>query len=664
MALLRIILAIVALALASPAMAQGDMQAQFRDAVASQTAGDHRRAVELFYALLERMRAEGRGESGDAGIVTAHLAESLLATGHPQAEDAYAAALDLLWTNGMAEPFVALARGVLERAIAAKTFERAVELSDVLMRLAATPDIPEIIVAHALEAAAAAYRHAERHEAADAALARSLALTGTDPFTSHLRGVARMTEARAAQGEGRFADMDAAVEAGLADLRRAGPEGAKMIGPMLVIRSQHRYDEGRYRLALEAVDEALAALDRDAAPESAWRQAIVLKLRMLERLDRVAEAVALADGIVADVARSHGDGAPIVLGARLDRAELLIRADRLDDAEAELTAIATELERQPSPLLIAGFHQQRGMLMLRQGHYADAVQSAEEAIRIRREVMPDARGMLVEPMRLRADASDGMQDPGFAEAAYRELIALSEEVHSAGHPEVATDLNSYSLWLKGRWRFAEAEAIQRRVAEMIERAYGPQSAKYAYVLANLAEYIVPFAGRTEEAIEVNRRAIAIADALPDEAAAASGMRSNMAGSLLRLGRNEEAIEVIEQARAGLGGLSETARARRHFLLDGLTMQALAAMGRAAEAVAVGERMLAWDGAVTQEDIQNVAVALTKFAQIANGAGNPAAGAERARQAMAATSALGFGTGYVYREAALALIDGAWGLARP
>jgi tetratricopeptide (TPR) repeat protein len=459
-----------------------------------------------------------------------------------------------------------------------------------------------------------------------------------------------------------MAEMVAALDAGLADLRIAGDKGRGLLGPLLFMRGSMLFNEGDYRRALSATEEAVPLLAADPGDEDDWVKAVALRNRLLERVDRIPEALAGADGAIADFARRKGRDDPLTISARLDRVEILVRAGRIPAAREALEKVKTELGGEADPLIAGYYFERLSAIEIAEGHYLPAVEAAEEAIRIRRQSYPDVEALLLPPMRLRASASIGLTDLGYSEQAHRDLVALSERVFPANHPEVARDFNAFAAFLATFRRYGEAEAIERRAVAILKVAYGDGGAKYAFALQNLATFIM-FNGKAEEAAGLIRQAIAIASKLPGQDDFLGMARINLASAELTLGRFADALATAKLAETLNAKLPVDAQ-KRLSSVHGLAMQALAGLKRPEEAIAEGRAMVATLSQDTYEDAANRAIGLTRFAGVLVKSGPAADALSMARAALSATQSLAISAGSDYREPAGIFIGAAWRAGQP
>jgi tetratricopeptide (TPR) repeat protein len=585
---------VLALILAAPAAGQGgsfaDIQTLYDRATAAAAASRHDEAAAHFYEGLEALRAAGAGETPDAGMFAAGLADALAAKGDAQADEAYRLAATLLQNADDPVPFLSVARRFIDRLLAGGGGGEAVALAETALSLTFGPDIPPLLKAEAIEMALGAYGAAGRDAEADKVLARAGSLAGDDPFVAYLRGLARAQVARDAQKDGRMAEAVAALDGAIEDFRGAGERGESFLGVFLLLRGQMAFADGEYRLALPALEEALPILENDPDEEESWTTAFALRGRLLERMDRIADALKAVDMEIAAFEKRMGAGSQMAMAARLDRIEFLVRAGRSAEARSDLEREGERLGGEADPLVAGFFFERLAAIEEADGNFAEAADAAEQSLAIRREHFPDMKALQLEAMRFRADVTGGIADLDYAERAHRELIALSEEIFPPKHPELARDLNAFAAYLASFRRYDEAEAIERRVADILKTAYGEESAKYGFTLHNLANFIV-FNGKTDEAIGLFRQSIAIIDSLPDQEDFRALARLNLASALVTARHYEEALTVSGESIALHAGLPNLAQ-RRLGALYGIRRQALAGLGRDPEAVAAGRARIA------------------------------------------------------------------------
>ena len=659
MTVLRLLLLLVVLA--APASAQpaasADPQALYDRGVAAAAAGRHADAVDILYQGLEALRAAGRGATPDAGLFAGEIAGELAVMGDDRADDAYRLAVALLQNARDPAPFLSIAGAYVDRLNESGGHDEAIALGEAALALVSAPDLTAILKARAIEMALGAYGAAGRDAEAERVLAGAVNLIGDDPLLAYLRGLARMQIARDAKRDGRMMEMGKAIDGAIADLRIAGEDGDGLRGALLLMRGQTTFVDGDYRPALAAIEEAVPLLEADPEQEASWFQAVALRGRLLERLDRVADALAAAEAAIEAFEKRKGADSVVAIAERLDRIEFLVRAGRSEVAREALDAEDRRLGGEADALVAGFFFERLAAIERVDGNFAAAVDAAERAIEIRRAAFPDVPSLQLEPMRIRADASTGLTDLQFSERAHRELIAFSETIFPGNHPEIARDLNSLAGFLASFRRFDEAEAIERRTLAILGTAYGRESAKYAFALHNLANFIV-FNGKADEAISLYSDTVRIADGLPDQDDFRALARFSLASALVSVGRYGEARKTAMKAAVMHEALPGLAK-RRLAAVYGVEMQALAGLARADDAIAAGRRMMNAAIIDTYEDATNMAVGMTAFAGILIEAGTAPEALDMARQALAMLQSQAVAGGGAYREVSGVMVGAAW-----
>lgn len=655
---MRLLILLLLLLLISGATARAGQGAQalFDAAAKLEDAGEAGRAAETYYQALEALRADGRGESADAGIVGAALARTLAAVDHPRTDGAYRFALAQLRRAADLAPYVATAEDFVIRLVGARRFDDAAAVVEEMLSATERDGTAAALRLAAVDAGVAVYGAAERKADTDRVIGRAEGLAVAGPHGAELSGLARLGRAQRAEAAGRRGEARPALDDAVADFRAAGEPGREMLPTALLMRGEMALGDGDYRVALDSLTEALPGLSGPDASAETRALAEAMRIRLLLRFERLDEALRASDAAIAAAeARGGTDGAAAV-GLRLDRVEILLAARRRDEAAAALDAEARRLGGKAEPV-VAGFYFERLAAVLRADErWAEALEAADEAIRIRRRTgQPEA--LLLEPMRIRADVSTGIPDVDAAERAHRDLVELSRSLFPPTHPELARDLNALAIFLSSQGDLAEAAAILRRVAEMLAAAYGEDSAKHAYALQNLAIARM-FDGGAEEAVSLLERAIAITDRLPETGDFAVIARLNLASALAELARPDDVLEVVAAARAR--GADAVPRTRS--MAAAFEMQAAAGLGRLPEAMEAGRRMLSAESITTYEDAHNALVGLARFAAVALKAGRSDDALGLAREAMARSVALGLSGGGPFRESAAALVGAAWAVA--
>lgn len=483
-----------------PAPANAQVQALYDEGVAAARAGDHRRAAKAFSGALKALEAQGRGVSADAGLIAARIAPSLEALAHPQTDETLAFAVRTLARTSDPAAFLDSALALLRRTAPKDEAASAGIIEAVIARFAR--GIDRDARDGAIGAMTRITQAAERETLTILVYEKVGALEGDDPMLWTARGSALFMRASAAQREGKLAEARALASEAVVRLRRA--EAPRGVALALALEARLDYVEGAYSKGLPIASEAERLLRADPRDKAVWVEALGLKARFLERLERPNEAVSAFEEAEGALTDSESDG-PIRDAMRLDRAGFMLRAGRTRDAGLLLQSETERYGGKASAMVAGAYYDQVAGLRLADNDFAGAREAARQSMAIYAKAMPEGTGLRLEPARKLADAMIGGDDPVAAEAAVKSLIALSESVFSPSHPEVARDLAVYAFLLREQDRWSETESVQRRIIDMQTRAYGENAPKVAFAQANLA---VTFAlqERFEEAQDLFERA--------------------------------------------------------------------------------------------------------------------------------------------------------------
>ncbi|WP_138469702.1 tetratricopeptide repeat protein [Poseidonocella sp. HB161398] len=195
--------------------------------------------------------------------------------------------------------------------------------------------------------------------------------------------------------------------------------------------------------------------------------------------------------------------------------------------------------------------------------HEDAIDLAQEALRLRRDRLPESHSDLALAYSMLGATCSIAGKGAQAVEALREAARLCE-THGHGALELATVLNNLALALRSRCMAArergrprpsepedlgEAAEALRRALELRQAESGPRSAGAAQCLLNLA-LVRNMQGARAEAIAHAREALEIERALRPEGGAALGYAlHNLGGFLLEAGEAAEAAELLAEAFA-------------------------------------------------------------------------------------------------------------------
>lgn len=583
------------------------------------TEGDYSGASTALYESLEKLRAEGRGASADAGLVAGFLANALEKLDHPQTDQAWSLAFNLLERAANPTRFIEAASGLLRRTNTRGDTDEAEKIITRLMKRVDVEGVSDNARLEALNVAMTHYSRTNQKSAGDALLMmHGVRLNGETPESLEIRGLARLRRANDAYRDGKLSAFEEEIEAALSDIRRTLPKSARELGTALSLTAKMRMKEGAYARALSDAEEA-ATVFGSIKLEDLFQEARIIQIRILERVGRGREALDLARDLSVRYAANEKRDLNHAALLRLLVIEMMAANRRIAEARALLEQERPLLDALDDKVPIGLFHDRVAELDLLESDFAAAAKSSELALDVLRRARPDDKAVLLEAMRKRASATEGLRDRAYGDRAHRELIELSSILFHDNHPEYARDLDAYAGFLETEGRKWEAYDLRRRSLAALERAYGKDGVKVAFALNNLASLLGSI-GLHSEAVEPLRRAIAIMGDAPEFASRRMMMRANLANSLIELGRTSEALEEIKRAR-GEGSPPQTPDKRFFVTLDMVEMIALDAIGQTDEAYRKGEIIVESAKITDRDEASNLMVVHLKMAQMAQKLGD-------------------------------------------
>lgn len=296
--------------------------------------------------------------------------------------------------------------------------------------------------------------HVARQQAQRANATRDFLLGVFDAARAHLPRAQRPTpDALVAAAQRRLAqttDLDAATHAEL--LRTLGQVElslANFTRAQDLFASAERFD----------VDPLQARRDR------------VLRAQAQQRAGNNAAAIATLD---AELAPLRAQPSPWLVRALDTLAQARIATGAPDDAVAlqrESAAVAERVYGKYSPAAIAA--------ALEVGNTLAALQRYPQAIAALKPVLAHWRAAhlpqddrYVAALASLASAEDSVGDLPHAEARFRELLALKQDIYTAPHDAIATTLRDLGLILAREEKFTEAESLLDRALAMQTRVFG------------------------------------------------------------------------------------------------------------------------------------------------------------------------------------------------
>jgi CHAT domain-containing protein/tetratricopeptide (TPR) repeat protein len=142
------------------------------------------------------------------------------------------------------------------------------------------------------------------------------------------------------------------------------------------------------------------------------------------------------------------------------------------------------------------------------GKFREAVQAAQQALAIRKEVLGERHPDYAQSLHNLAGLYQAVGDYGKAEPLFRQALAITKEALGDKHPLYATGLYSLAVLYQQMGDYAQAEPLCRRALAIRKEALGDKHPLYATSLHNLA-HLYQEMGDYAQAGPLCRQALAI-----------------------------------------------------------------------------------------------------------------------------------------------------------
>jgi tetratricopeptide (TPR) repeat protein/predicted Ser/Thr protein kinase len=256
---------------------------------------------------------------------------------------------------------------------------------------------------------------------------------------------------------------------------------------------------------------------------------------------------------------------------------------------AERALRAREKALGPEHPLVATSLHTLGMMFYEAGDDARALPLLQQSLRIREKVLGRAHPDVSRALGALGDVFTGLERYDEALAHYRRSLALREQALGPESVPVAYALRDLGDALERVGRPEEAKQAYERVARIRERVFGASDPERGWTLRRIAQALLSL-GQVGEALPVLERALRFFERLPKgEEDVASGL-ARMALAHNALGRRSQALELARRAVAIAKRLPGKARLN-HASARGAHAKVLADLGRREEARAEFERAL-------------------------------------------------------------------------
>ena len=268
---------------------------------------------------------------------------------------------------------------------------------------------------------------------------------------------------------------------------------------------------GREVTVVSLLDAAASGLEQaqggDAEVTAAIQRTLAQSYRALGLLD---PALANAEAAFKRVSAGPADAraaAALVLGEiRLVRGEADQALPLLTDARTVYAADpGSALERAAADNLLGELHSQAGRFAQAERHYADAIAS------VRAELPANAPRLaeLLDNLAVARGRAGRLAD---AEELHTQSLAIFRAAHGERHPHTAHALFNLANVREMRDDFAGADSAYRQAEDIQRQTLGDTHPDLAQTLASHT-FMLNRAGRTADALQRGREAVAAADAL-------------------------------------------------------------------------------------------------------------------------------------------------------
>jgi CHAT domain-containing protein/Tfp pilus assembly protein PilF len=191
-----------------------------------------------------------------------------------------------------------------------------------------------------------------------------------------------------------------------------------------------------------------------------------------QQRDDLAAAAAMRRELLAIRAKLHGEKHWKTTDARLALADVE-RLGRMTAAQRRRLADAQRLNRE-----VVAFHGQ--------GRYSEAVERARQVLEIRKEALGEKHPDYATSLHNLASVYRDMGEYARAEPLYGQALRIDKEALGEKHPGYAQSLNNLALLYWSMGDYARAEPLWRQALQIRKEARGEKHPDYAGSLNNLA----------------------------------------------------------------------------------------------------------------------------------------------------------------------------------
>ncbi|TYT26519.1 serine/threonine protein kinase [Luteimonas viscosa] len=359
-----------------------------------------------------------------------------------------------------------------------------------------------------------------------------------------------LAEIAQAAGEHGHSAQLAAEAAGLRD----GLDGRDSPGfaEALVVRGRALWSDRNLGGDPEALaEQALAILERKAPDSEAHMRALLLQQQLDQGLDRAARAKATGDRMLGWCRARDRQPVELCGEVLLAVASLQDRQGYVREAERTYTELI-ELEAMRAGGDHARTLQVRtrhARAVLRLGDAARAAALLEPVLAAQLRIYDGTTPELAATRGALAESLTTLGDFARARELHEAQLAELVDQRGSGHPDVAAYLGNFGVFLMKAGDFEGALARLAECAAGYATLGGPDHAGVHVCNGNRADVLREM-GRAAEAEPLSRAALkGIRDAFGEDSPLLAPRYSNLGRVLLALGRDDEALPVLDRARA-------------------------------------------------------------------------------------------------------------------
>ena len=268
--------------------------------------------------------------------------------------------------------------------------------------------------------------------------------------------------------------------------------------------------ENKHAEALQTIDDAAIYGARVGGNLALQADLAELRARALAGLDRFAESDEAFDHAMALQAQLHGKDSYDALHMMVNRADILRRANRYDEAIGLVTHALPVLEKvmgRASPQ-VAGAHQVLGNIYLDQGKNDQARHELEQSLAIKRTRFPTGHTKIANALQSLGGVELDVGDLTAADRDFQEAYDIRRKALGEDNAETLSSAYELGVTRRLQGRVDEARALLEHVLEGRIHLFGENHTSVANVVDALAN-VAYLQRRYDDAIASRRRALAI-----------------------------------------------------------------------------------------------------------------------------------------------------------